>query len=268
VNRVPLPDAPTDTSVHLALHPEHPSAVIATISGPSTHTARALLSMLAFRPVHERTMLLARIDHEEPYYANLAATLLRQEEATVHITPELQKEIDTEWTWADHPMHWLDRDEIRLVSAEAQQIHDDIQSGRLVIHLHADDGHTIVAVGTYQHADSVHLHGENHLRVVSGSYDTPNEAITEFERLHGEAVRPGPAPATDTEQQTAQAIATVITGAPAIASEAPLEPPVPKTETVPVHAADPGDHEALLKNFLEAHGDWEKYRTIPIESAC
>ncbi|MFF3460284.1 hypothetical protein ACFYXH_39580 [Streptomyces sp. NPDC002730] len=196
-----MSDAPTGTSVHLALHPEHPSAVIATVSGPRTNTARALLSMLAFRPVDEHTMLLARIDHEEPYYANLAASLLRQEQATVHITPELQKEIDTEWTWAGHPMPWLNRDEIRLASAEAQQIHDEIQSGRLVIHLHADDGHTIVAAGTYQHAVSVHLHGEDHLRVVSGSYDTPNEAITEFERLYGEAVRTGPAPATDTERR-------------------------------------------------------------------
>ncbi|MEV7192234.1 hypothetical protein AB0N81_10550 [Streptomyces sp. NPDC093510] len=45
-------------------------------------------------------MLLGRIDHEEPYYANVTANLLR-----------------------NAGMTWLDRDEIRLVSAEAQKIH-------------------------------------------------------------------------------------------------------------------------------------------------
>ncbi|MFD9224854.1 DUF317 domain-containing protein [Streptomyces sp. NPDC060064] len=32
-------------------------------------------------------------------------------------------------------------------------------------------------------------------------------------------------------------------------------------EAVAVHAADPENHEALLDNFLESHGDWERYRT-------
>ncbi len=102
-------------------------------------------------------------------------------------------------------MTWLDSDEICLVSAEAQKIHDDIASGFLTIHQHAHGGHTTVAVGTYQHAHSAHLHGENHLRVVSGS----GEAIADFERLYGDAVRTGPALATDTEQQTARAIAAL-----------------------------------------------------------
>lgn len=91
-------------------------------------------------------------------------------DTTVDITDQLQEEIDTDWTWANHPMTWLDRDEIRIVSADAQKIHDGIASGLLGLHLHAHDGHTTCAVGTYQHADSVHLHGENHLRVVSGSH--------------------------------------------------------------------------------------------------
>ncbi|WP_406502897.1 DUF317 domain-containing protein [Streptomyces sp. NBC_00212] len=172
----------------------------------------------------------------------------------------MQEEIDTEWTWADHPMTWLDRDEIRLVSADAQKIHDDIASGLLVIHLHAHDGHTTVAVGTYRHADSVHLHGENHLRVVSGSYDTPGEAIADFERLYGDAVRPGPPPPTDTEQQTTQALTALSTSASANTPDAPAEPQAAKTEWVPVHAADPGDHEALFKDFLNSQPAWEKYR--------
>ncbi|MDQ0988810.1 hypothetical protein QFZ74_000038 [Streptomyces sp. V3I7] len=32
-------------------------------------------------------------------------------------------------------------------------------------------------------------------------------------------------------------------------------------QTVPSHAADPGDHNALLDTFLTEHNDWEKWRT-------
>ncbi|MER5548590.1 DUF317 domain-containing protein [Streptomyces sp. NPDC002589] len=116
-------------------------------------------------------------------------------------------------------------------------------------------------MGTYQHAESVHLHGENHLRVVSGSYDTPGEAIADFERLYGDAVRPGPPPPTDTEQQAAQALAALSPGETASTADTPVEPPTAKTELVPVYAADPGDHEALLEKFLKEQGEWEKYRT-------
>ncbi|MEV5979682.1 hypothetical protein [Streptomyces sp. NPDC052114] len=191
-----MPDPTPDAHVRLTLHPQHPSAVVATLTGSTQHTARATLSSEGFRPIGDGTMLLVRIDHEEPYYANITANLLRDAGIPVDVTAQLQEEIDTEWTWANHPMTWLDRDEIRLVSANAQKIHDDINSGLLTIHLHAHDGHTTVAVGTYQHADSVHLHGEDHLRVVSSSYDTPNGAIADFERLYGDAVRPGPPPPT------------------------------------------------------------------------
>ncbi|MGV9884534.1 hypothetical protein [Streptomyces sp. NPDC003006] len=124
-----MPDAAPDAHVHLALHPQHPSAVVATLTGTKLHTARATLTSEGFRPVSDDTMLLVRIDHEEPYYANITANLLRNAGIPVDITDQLQEEIDTEWTWANHPMTWLDSDEIRLVSAEAQKIHDDIASG-------------------------------------------------------------------------------------------------------------------------------------------
>ncbi|MEU4347012.1 DUF317 domain-containing protein [Streptomyces sp. NPDC023838] len=255
-----MPDTAPDVHVRLALHPQHPSAVVATLTGHTLHTARATLASQGFQPADDGTMLLVRIDHEEPYYANITANLLRDAGIPVDVHVQLQEEIDTEWTWANHPMTWLNRDEIRLVSADAQKIHDDIASGRLVIHLHAHDGHTTVAVGTYRHADSVHLHGEDHLRVVSGTYDTPKEAIADFERLYGDAVRPGPPPPTDTEQQTAQAIAALSTSASASTADAPVEPQAAKTELVPVYAADPGDHEALFKDFLDSQPAWEKYR--------
>ncbi|MFI9240812.1 hypothetical protein [Streptomyces sp. NPDC053079] len=91
-------------------------------------------------------------------------------------------------------------------------------------HLHAHDGWTTVAVATYRDDKSVHLHGENHLRQVALVYDTPGEALTEFERLYGDAVRPGPARATDTELQATKALATTITGAPPHPRRRPSQP--------------------------------------------
>ncbi|WP_339151416.1 hypothetical protein WID27_01380 [Streptomyces sp. F41] len=29
-----------------------------------------------------------------------------------------------------------------------------------------------------------------------------------------------------------------------------------------------GDHEALLDTFLDDHAEWQRWRTIPVESAC
>ncbi|RSO06811.1 hypothetical protein DMH15_41900, partial [Streptomyces sp. WAC 06725] len=233
----------------------HTSAVTATLTDSSPTTARALLSVHGFRPTGEHSLVLARIDHEEPHYAQQAAQALRAAGLTVDITPALQEDIDTEWDWAGHPLHWLDRDEIRDVSHQAQQIHDDIVAGRLIIHLHAHDGWTIVAVGTYRDGRGVHLHGEDHLRHIATVYTGPTEAITAFERLHGAAVRPGPAPATDAEQ----AAAHVLTPTRETQTETEAQPSAPRT--VPVYAADAGDHEALLADFLDTHRDWDKYRT-------
>lgn len=92
------------------------------------------------------------------------------------------------------------------VSNEAQKIHDDIRHGHLIIHAHAEDSHTIVAVGTYRDSGkSVYLHGENHQRQVADTFDSPAQALVSFERFHGDTMRPGPAPMTDTERATAEA---------------------------------------------------------------
>ncbi|NGO45118.1 DUF317 domain-containing protein [Streptomyces ureilyticus] len=246
-----------DAHVRLDTHPAHSSAVTATLTGTRHRTAHALLAARGFEAVDEHTLVLARIDHEEPYWAKKAAQALTGEGITTEITPRLREAIDEEWTWANYPMPWCTRAEIREVSNAAQQIHDDIRHGRLVIHAHADDSGTTVAVGTYRDsARSVYLHGENHLRQIADTFDSPARALTAFERLHGDTMRPGPAPLTDTERQTAEARTTL--GVPAAARP---EQPVQRTETVPAYAADPGDHDALLDHFLGAHGDWEKWRT-------
>ncbi|MFD6343449.1 DUF317 domain-containing protein [Streptomyces roseolus] len=98
----------------------------------------------------------------------------------------------------------------------------------------------------------VHLHGENHLRQVSTSYDTEAEAVAEFHRLYSVAVRPGPAPLTDLEQVIRRLLAgkppTTVreTSAPA------TEPPV----------AEPGEHEAFLAALFDKDRQWERYRPV------
>ncbi|WP_215449415.1 DUF317 domain-containing protein [Streptomyces sp. ATCC 21386] len=236
-------------------HPAHTSAVTATLTGTHHRAARALLAARGFEPLDEHTMVLARIDHEEPYWAHQATHALHAEGITTEITPRLREAIDEEWTWANYPMHWLTRAEVREVSNAAQTIYDDIRYGRLIIHAHAHDGWTTVAIGTYLDGGTVALHGENHLRSIADRLESPAKALASFQRLHGDAVRPGPAPMTDIEQQTAQARTSLRSPDTAQA------PAAPRVERVPSYAADPGDHEALLNDFLTENNDWEKYRT-------
>ncbi|MEU2466794.1 hypothetical protein ABZ580_21565 [Streptomyces sp. NPDC012486] len=253
-----------DAHVRLDVHPHHSSAVTAVLTGSQAHIAHAALEADNWSVVGKNTLVLARIDHEEPYWAEWAAEQLTADGLIVEITPKLREAMDEEWTWPTYPVPWCTRTEIRYVSNEAQKIHDDIRHGHLLIHAHAHDGHTTVAVGTYLHQSgkSVYLHGEDHLRQVADTFQSPAAALVAFEKAHGTTMRPGPAPLTDTEQDTAQARTSL--GPPT----AGAEPPRPEPETVPAYAADAGDHDALLDAFLEDHRDWQKWQTIPIESAC
>ncbi|MFD3332189.1 DUF317 domain-containing protein [Streptomyces sp. NPDC058700] len=248
-----MPYAHADAHIRFTLHPDHHPAVIATTSGPTSDAARSHLHDLGFRSTGPTTMVLTRIDREEPYYTAKAAEQLRRYGFTTEIDTALQEEIDTEWTWANYPMPWCTRDEIREVGAEAQRIHDDIAEGQLVIHLHADDGQNTVAVGSYATGVRryVHLHGKNHLRQESDTaFGTEAEAVAEFQRLYSVAVRPGPAPLTDLEQAVRQLLA----GEPPATTEqisAPAsEPPV----------AEPGEHEAFLAALFDEERQWERYR--------
>ncbi|MFC8639831.1 hypothetical protein ACWGNY_21815 [[Kitasatospora] papulosa] len=139
-----MPHPEADPHIRLDLYQDRSSAVTATITGTPTRTIYALLTIHGFESLDEQTMVMARIDREEPHYAEQAARALRAENITVDITPELRDEIDTEWTWANYPMPWCSREEIREVSNDAQKIYDDIRHGRLIIHAHALDGWTTV----------------------------------------------------------------------------------------------------------------------------
>ncbi|WP_053627904.1 DUF317 domain-containing protein [Streptomyces sp. XY511] len=247
-----MPYAPADAHVSFTLHPDHHPGVLATTSGPTSDAARSHLHDLGFRSTGPDTMVLARIDREEPYYADRAANELARYGFTVDIAPALQEEINTGWTWADYPMPWCTPEEIRQVSADAQRIHDDIATGRLTIHLHAHNGHTTVAVGTYASGvrRHVHLHGEGHLRQVTTTFETEAEAVADFHSHHTGAVRPGPAPLTELEQRVRQALrSTTVPATP----EAPA-PPTPV-------AAGPGEHEQFLDQFLDSKPEWSKHRT-------
>ncbi|WP_331452148.1 DUF317 domain-containing protein [Streptomyces sp. SS162] len=249
-----MPYAPADAHIRFALHPDHQPAVIATTTGPTADAARSHLHDAGFRSTGPATMVLARIDREEPHYTAQAAEQLRRYGFTTEIDPALQQEIDTEWTWANYSMPWCSRAEIREVGAAAQRIHDDIAEGRLTIHLHADDGHTTMAVASYATGvrRHVHLHGENHLRQVSTSYDTEAEAVAEFHRLYSVAVRPGPAPLTDLEQAIRRLLAGTTPSTSEETSAPATEPPV----------AEPGEHEALLAALFDEERQWERYRPI------
>ncbi|MGA5215213.1 DUF317 domain-containing protein [Streptomyces cinereoruber] len=244
--------APADAHIRFALHPDHHPCVIATTSGPTADAARSHLHDLGWRSTGSDSMVLARIDHEEPHYTRLAAEQLQRYGFTVEITPTLQEEINTEWEWGNYPFPWCSREEVREVSAQAQRIHDDIAEGRLVIHLHADDGQNTVAVGSYTNGvrRHVHLHGKNHLRQVTTAYEGEAEAVAEFQRLYSVAVRPGPAPLTNRERTVRQALV----GTPL--SDAP-ESALPSVETP---TAGPGEHEAFLQALFEDSPQWEKYR--------
>ncbi|MFJ6574070.1 DUF317 domain-containing protein [Streptomyces sp. NPDC091292] len=246
-----------DAHVRLDTHPTHPSAVQAVLTGSQAHVALMALEAADWSVAATNVLVLARIDHEEPYWADDAAKRLTAEGITVEITPRLQEAIDEEWTWPNYPMPGCTRKEIREISNQAQRIHDDIRNGRLLIHAHARDGHTTIAVGTYLHpgGKSVHLHGEDHLRQVADTFVSPAQALMAFEKFHAAQMRPGPAPMTDAERAAiaARSVFDVTT--------AKSEPPRPEPETVPVYLAAPGDHDALLDSFLDAHREFEKWRT-------
>ncbi|MCX5395653.1 DUF317 domain-containing protein [Streptomyces sp. NBC_00102] len=248
---------PIDAHVRLDLHPVHPTAVQAVLTGTQARVALMALEAADWTVAATNVLVLARIDHEEPYWARDAATHLTAEGITVEISPRLQEAMDEEWTWPAYPMPWCTRSEIREISDQAQKLHDDIRHGRLLIHAHAFDGDTTVAVGTYldRGGKSVYLHGENHLRQTAGTFESPAKALVAFERAHGAEMRPGPAPLTDTERAAIAAFSVFDI------TPAGPEPSRPEPETVPVYLADAGDHDALLDTFLDTHGEFEKWRT-------
>ncbi|WP_326682053.1 DUF317 domain-containing protein [Streptomyces sp. NBC_01237] len=249
----------TDAHARLDAHPGHRSAVVATITGSQAHIAHVGLDAAGWTALDRNTLVLARIDREEPYWAADAARELLAAGITVEIAPLVQAAMRRDWTWSEFPVPWSTWAQTRKVSEQAQTIYDDIRHGHLRIHAHAQHGHTTVAVGTYLACfggvKSVLLHGENHLRKITGTFDSPAQALTEFERCHGAAMLIGPPEPTETERATAEARTSLSrkTGESGHAMRNP--------ETVPAYAADAGDHNALLDQFLDTHGQWQKWRT-------
>ncbi|MEU9059188.1 hypothetical protein AB0D13_10005 [Streptomyces sp. NPDC048430] len=58
-----------DTHVRLDAHPHHSSAVTAVLTGSQAHIAHVGLEADNWCVVAKNTLVLARIDHEEPYWA-------------------------------------------------------------------------------------------------------------------------------------------------------------------------------------------------------
>ncbi|MGW1924628.1 hypothetical protein ACWCQ0_35875 [Streptomyces massasporeus] len=217
----------------------------AVLTGTQAHIAHLGLEAADWTVVADNVLVLVRIDHEEPYWAQDAAKHLNAEGITVEIAPRLQEAMDKEWTWANYPMPWCTRSGIREVSNEAQKIHDDVRHGQLLNHAH--DGHTTAAVGTYlgRNGKSVYLHGEDHLRQVVDTFGSPAGAMLAFEKVHGAEMRPGPALLTDTERAAAE------TRTPLALTAAKPDPARPEPETVPAYLADAGDQAKVsVARFL------------------
>ncbi|WTB45368.1 hypothetical protein OG968_03525 [Streptomyces althioticus] len=88
--------ASINAHVRLDTHPTHPSAVQAHLTGTQAHAASTALEAAGWSAAATGVLVLARIDHEEPYWAADAAQHLTAEGITVEITPRLQEAIDEE----------------------------------------------------------------------------------------------------------------------------------------------------------------------------
>ncbi|MCW8379771.1 DUF317 domain-containing protein [Streptomyces justiciae] len=233
--------------------------VTASLTGTQLRSARALLAAFGFEPIDDRTMVLARIDYAETYWAERAAKNLARQGITTEITHRLRDAIEQPGR-QDHTAirtAWLtltECPEIRDISDEAQQIYDDIRHGCLVIHAHAQVLDDIVAVGTYRDTgEGVRLYGEDHYRDITGTFPSTSEALAAFQRDYGDIMRPGPAPMTDTERQIDRARTSL--QAESITSTTPVS----VVAEVPAYAAGPGNHEVILDEFLAENRDWERY---------
>lgn len=63
----------TDAHVRLDAHPAHTSAVTAILTGTRQDLARPVLTAHGFETLDDHTLVLARIDREEPHWAETAA---------------------------------------------------------------------------------------------------------------------------------------------------------------------------------------------------
>ncbi|MCL7493828.1 hypothetical protein M8I34_20860 [Streptomyces sp. MCA2] len=97
--RALLGDTPVHRRPRPPRHPPHPSAAIATLTGAQAHIPHVGLEAADWHVVAKNTLVLARIDHEEPYWAEEAARALITSGIAVEITPQLREGIDEEWTW-------------------------------------------------------------------------------------------------------------------------------------------------------------------------
>lgn len=82
-----MPDSTIDSHIRFDIHPAHPCAVTAHLTGTRHQIAQVPLTLHGLEPLDTTTMILARIDHEEPYRTNQAATALHSEGITTEITP-------------------------------------------------------------------------------------------------------------------------------------------------------------------------------------
>ncbi|MFF7655755.1 hypothetical protein ACFZCY_39040 [Streptomyces sp. NPDC007983] len=60
---------PINAHVHFDTHPTHSSAATATLTGTRQDLAHGLLAAHGFEALDDHTLVMVRIDREEPYWA-------------------------------------------------------------------------------------------------------------------------------------------------------------------------------------------------------
>ncbi|MHA5053426.1 hypothetical protein [Streptomyces sp. SD15] len=79
----------------------------AVLTGSQAHIPHVGLEAADWTVVAKNVLVLVRIDHEEPYWAEKAAQHLAADGIAVEITPRLREAMDEEWTWANFPCQVL-----------------------------------------------------------------------------------------------------------------------------------------------------------------
>jgi len=203
---------PSPTRITIRYDSEHPAAVRADVTGPEEQVAAIALISAGFTPTPEG-LRLARIDGEEEFYAAQAVTELRHLGFEVEADADLDPwaAFDDDWRWGNDDMPWATREEVREVGSAAQQLHDAIATGQLVVHAHAKDSDQPIMLATFVGGQkTVELWGEDRQLTETNAWTDARQALQDFNERWGDGVKPGPPPPTSNELRMAAALARTV----------------------------------------------------------
>lgn len=117
-----MPHSTRDAHVRLDTRPAHPSAVTASLTGARHRTAPGPpRRVAASSPSTNTPWSWPGSTTKMPYWADQATQALNAEGINHRDHPGQLEANTEEWTWANYPMPWCTRAEIREVSNEAPE---------------------------------------------------------------------------------------------------------------------------------------------------